>query len=106
MAGGAKGNEQTRPMDSRAAMVNGEGALGPTAAAAPAIASEDLLAVTGEAAAGMGLARVARDTQAAGVELGSAAGAEQPGLPGNGSGLVGRERGRRGRICDEKQRPA
>ena len=84
MAGGAKGNEQTRPMDSRAAMVNGEGTLGSTAAAASAIAGEDLLAVAGEAAAGMRLARVATHTQAAGVQLNSAAGAEQPGLPRHG----------------------
>ena len=111
VAGGAKGNQQTRPMDSRAAMVNGEGTLGPAALAAPAIAGEDLLAVTGEAAAGMRLARIAADTQSKGVQLGGATKAEKPGLPAR-QGAGGRRKQARGRtrfdggMVDPSQCPA
>ncbi len=89
MAGGAKSNQQARPVDSRAAMVNGEGALRPTALAAPAIAGEHVVTVTAKAAAGMRLARIAAETQFHGVQLGGAAKAEKPGLPrrqGGGGG--------------------
>ncbi len=89
VAGGTKGDEKARSMDSRAAMVNGEGTLGPTALAAPAIAGENLVTVTAKAAAGMRLARIAADTPSHGVQLGGATGAEKPGLPkrqGGGGG--------------------
>ncbi len=81
VAGGAEGNQQTRTMDSRAAMVNREGTLRPTALAAPAIAGEDLVTVTAKAAAGMRLARIAADTPSHGVQLDGATGTEKPGLP-------------------------
>ncbi len=53
MAGGTQGNQEARVMDARTAVVDGEFTIRPTGAAAASVALQNLLAVAGEAAAGM-----------------------------------------------------
>src|SRR5215203_4375463 len=58
----------------------------PTGAAAAAVALQNLVAVAGEAAAGMRLAPVAAGTQSGTKQAGLAARTEEPGLAGGGRG--------------------
>jgi hypothetical protein len=81
MAGGAERDQKSRLMEAGPSVVDGQFPAGPTAAAAAAVASEDLLAVFRQNGAGNALAGIAAGTQAGGKEAGRAAEAEKPVWP-------------------------
>jgi hypothetical protein len=80
VASRAQGNQKTPLVQPRTAMVHGELTLSPTRAAT-AVPVENSLAVTGEATAGMRLARIAAPAESGAQQTCLAAGAEKPGLP-------------------------
>ena len=81
MAGGAQGDQPAAVMDAFLTMMNREFIGRPTAAAAAAVALQNLVAAPGEAAAGMPILPVAAGAQSATKEACLAAGTEKPGLP-------------------------
>ena len=81
MAGGAQSNQEARLMDAGSAVMDRQFMGRPTAAAAAAVALQNLGAVAGEAAAGMVFLPVTAGAQSATKEAGLPAGAEKPGLP-------------------------
>jgi hypothetical protein len=81
MAGGAQSNQEARLMDPGSAVMDRQFMGRPTAAAAAAVALQNLGAAPGEAAAGMPILPVAAGAQSAAKQPEAAAGAEKPGLP-------------------------
>ena len=81
VAGGAQSNQVARLMDPGSAMMDRQFMGRPTAAAAAAVALQNLVAVTGKAAAGMSFLPVTPGTQARAKEPEAPARAEKPGLP-------------------------
>ena len=65
MAGGAQGDQEARLMDPGPAVMDRQFTVGPTAAAAAAVALQNLVAVAGEAAAGMPFLPVTARAQSA-----------------------------------------
>jgi hypothetical protein len=76
VAGGAERDQKPRLVDAGPSVVDGQFPAGPTAAAAAAIAGEDLLAISGETAPGTRLPAKAAGTQAGREEAVLPAGTE------------------------------
>ncbi len=69
MAGRAKGNEKAGLMDARPAMVDRKLPFAATGLTAVAVSEQDLLALAGKAAAGVGLSRIAAGAESGAEEL-------------------------------------
>ena len=81
MAGGTQGDQEARVVDARPAVVDGQFTIGPTGAAAPSVTLQNLLAVAGEAAAGMPFLPVTARAQSAAKEPRGSRRGKKPGLP-------------------------
>ena len=81
MASGAQSNQKARLMDPGSAVVHRQRPFRPTAAAAAAVALQNLGAAPGKAAAGMVFLPVAAGAESATEEACLPARAEKPGLP-------------------------